>query len=69
MKNFTKLYLLTFFLFSQMALFAQPGTNDGTGNFDTTDPEPAPVNTKIFLLIIIGLCFAFYKLKNKVEKI
>jgi hypothetical protein len=68
MKNFIKFCLLSSFLLSNFALFAQPGTG-GDGGLEGGDPAPAPINDKLIYLIIIGLFFAFYKLKRNYKKI
>jgi len=71
MKNCLKFYLFSFFLLSDFALFAQPGDedNNGGGGLEGTDPAPAPINSKLVILAILGLVFAFYKLKNNPKKI
>ena len=63
MKNIFKIYFLTFILLSDFMAFAQPG--DDTGGGDLEDPEPAaPINSKLILLLIVGLIFDFYKIKK-----
>lgn len=70
MKNFIKLYLFTFFFLSETSIFAQGGPGGlGDGGLEGGDPQPAPINTKIIFLFIIGILFAFYKLKNSPKKI
>jgi len=70
MKNIYKLYLLTFVLLSNFAVFAQPGDNDdggGTG-LEGSDPAPTPINSKLILLAIMGIVFVMYTFrKNKKE--
>ncbi|MEC4005430.1 signal peptidase [Flavobacterium sp. SUN052] len=70
MKNLIKICLFSFFLLSDFVMFAQPGDEDdnGGGGLEGTDPAPAPINSKIIILVIIGLVFAFYKLKNIPKK-
>jgi hypothetical protein len=54
-------------------MFAQPGDEDNNGGdgggLEGTDPAPAPINSKLVILVILGLVFAFYKLKNNPKKI
>ncbi|MEC4050713.1 hypothetical protein OX284_014840 [Flavobacterium sp. SUN046] len=67
MKNLLKLCLFAFTLFSNLAMFAQPGDQDnvGQGNLEGTDPPVAPINTKLILLAIVGIFFVIYTLKNR----
>lgn len=41
MKNIFKLYLLTFFILSDFVVFAQPGSDDGSGGLEGDDPPAA----------------------------
>jgi len=70
MKNLLKFTLFSFFLMSDFMIFAQPGDqdNNGGGGLEGTDPAPAPINSKLIILAVIGLFFAFYKIKNSVKK-
>lgn len=70
MRNFIKFSLFLFFLLSDFVTFAQPGDDDnnGGGGLEGNDPAPAPINDKLIILVIIGLIFAFYKLKNTLKK-
>jgi hypothetical protein len=66
MKNLFRIYLLSFFLLSDIALFAQPGNEDGGGGLGGDDPQPAPINSKLILLAIMGILFVLYTFrKNK----
>lgn len=70
MKKILKYYLFTFILISDFAVFAQlgPGDDDGGGGtgLEGGDPAPAPINSKLILLAIVGVCFAIYYFrKNK----
>ena len=66
MKKLLKFYLLTFVLLSDFVAFAQPGDDQGGGGLEGNDPLPAPINGKIFLLAIAGICFVIYTFsKNK----
>ena len=58
MKKLLKFYLLSFILLSDFTVFAQAEPPD--------EPEPAPLNSKIILLAIAGVCFVIYTFrKNK----
>jgi hypothetical protein len=66
MKNIFKLYLLSFFLLSDFVMFAEVGDDDGGGGIGGEDPAPAPINSKLILLAIMGILFVFYTFrKNK----
>ena len=68
MKNIYKFYLLTFVLLSDFVVFAQPGDDDGGGGggLEGGDPQPAPINSKLIILAIMGIVFVMYTFrKNK----
>ena len=66
MRNFYKFYLLSFILLSDFVLFAQPGDDDPGGGVGGNDPQPAPINSTLILLAIMGILFVFYTFrKNK----
>ena len=61
MKKLLKFYLLTFVLLSDFVAFAQIVEPPDEG-----DPIPAPINGKMILLAIAGVCFVIYTFsKNK----
>ena len=60
MKKLLKFYLLSFILLSDFLTFAQPGDDDGGGGLEGDDPQPAPINSKLILLAITGICFVIY---------
>lgn len=67
--NLFKLYILSFFLLSDYVLFAQPGDDTiDPGDLEGDDPAPVPINSKLILLVIVGIAFAVYKF-NKNKKI
>jgi hypothetical protein len=71
MNRFYKFCLFSFVLLSDFVVFAQPGDDDdeGTsGGLEGGDPAPAPINGKLIVLLLLGLIFAFYKLKNVTKK-
>lgn len=70
MKNLVKLFLLSSVLLCNLIAFAQPGDEDdfGGGGLEGGDPGPsaAPINSKLILLAIAGVCFVIYYFrKNK----
>lgn len=68
MKNILKFYLIAFLLISDFVVYAQPGDNDdgGGGGLEGGDPQPAPINSKLIILLILGILFVFYTYrKNK----
>ena len=66
MKNIYKIYLFSFFLLTDFMAFADdvdPGDDDGTGTLEG-DENAAPINSKILLLLILGILYGFYKIKK-----
>jgi len=64
MNNYTqKFFLITFFFLSDFVMFAQGDDDDG-GCLECADPAPAPINSQLILLLIVGVLFAFYIMKN-----
>jgi len=49
---------------------AQPGDDDnnGGGGLEGTDPAPAPINTKLIYLAIVGIVYAIYTFRNSRKK-
>ena len=66
MKNIYKFYLLTFVLLSDFVVFAQPGDDDGGGGggLEGGDPAPAPINSKLIVLAIMGILFVMYTFRK-----
>ncbi|MDI1315946.1 hypothetical protein [Flavobacterium sp.] len=64
MRNLVKLYLVSFIFLSDFIAFAQPGDDDGTGGLEGGDPQPAPIDSKLILLAIIGILFAVYSFRK-----
>ena len=61
MKKFTRnLYFIGLLFFMQVALYAQ-GEDDDNGGLNNNDPAPAPINTYLVILALLGLGYAFYK--------
>ncbi len=65
MKSLYKFYVLAIVLFSDFALFAQPGDDDGGGGLEGDDTPAAPINGKLIWLGIIGILFAFHYFSKK----
>ena len=66
MKKLMKFYILAFVLFSDFAMFSQPGTETEVGGLEDSDPQPAPINSKLMVLAILGIAFVIYTYrKNK----
>lgn len=68
MKRFLKFYLFAFIMLSNFVVFAQ-GEEDENGDLEGGDPQPAPINSKLFILAIIGILFAIYSYKNYKKEI
>jgi len=65
MKKLVKLFLLSSVLLSDFITFAQEDPDSG-GPVEGTDPAAAPINSKLILLALAGVCFVFYYFrKNK----
>lgn len=65
MKNIFKLYFLSFLLLSDFVMFAQPDDDDGGGGVEDVDPSPAPINSKLIYLAVLGILFVLYKRNKK----
>lgn len=60
--NLLKYYMVAFYLGSTLVTFAQPGTNDDTGNLEGTD-TPAPIDDYVWVLAVIALVCVFFKIR------
>jgi mannose/fructose/N-acetylgalactosamine-specific phosphotransferase system component IIC len=71
-RNYKKIVLSFVLLTFSFVSFAQLPNPDGTDGIDggpgTTDP-PAEINSKLILIAIIGLVFAYYQFKSKTRKV
>jgi hypothetical protein len=68
MKKIVSIYTFAFLLFSNLAIFAQGDEDDG-GGLEGNDPPAAPINSKLIILLIIGILFAFYAYKKNRKQI
>jgi hypothetical protein len=68
MKRFYQFYLIAFVLLSDFVLFAQPGDNDGSNDFEGDDTPAAPIDGKLIWLAIAGILFSVYYFKSKQQK-
>jgi len=69
MKDLSKIYLLAFLVFADLAAFASPGDDTGDGDLGGGDPPATPVNTYLIFVIVFGLVLAFYSLKKNNKQI
>lgn len=65
MNNIYRLTLVAFFLLIDFIAFAQgPGDGNGTGDLEGNDAPAAPIDSKLILLLIIGLVYGYYQVKR-----
>lgn len=64
MKDLSKILLLAFLVFADVAAFAGPGDDTGGGDLGGGDPPPAPINSYLIWMLGLGLLLAFYSLKK-----
>jgi hypothetical protein len=64
MKHLTKIYLLGFLVFADIAAFAAPGDDTGGGDLGGGDPPAAPINSNLTIMIGLALVFAFYSIRK-----
>jgi hypothetical protein len=63
-KQFNKYYITFLYLCTNLALFAQPGSNNGTSDLESGDAPPAPINNYLWVLAFVGILFIFMKLRS-----
>lgn len=61
MKNLLKIYAFAFFFLYDFVAFAQPNDEDNNGDLEGND---VPINSKLVVLLLLGLVFAFYSFKK-----
>lgn len=60
MKNtLLKIYIFSFFLLSDVVVFAQLPVDDEDGELQDDDPI-VPINSKLFWLAVAGILYAIY---------
>ncbi len=64
MKHISKLYILAFLVFADIAAYAGPGDDTGGGDLGGGDPPPAPINSYLVLMIGFALLLGFYSLRK-----
>lgn len=64
MKNILKICLILSLLLTNFMAFAQIDEPPGDG-----DPQPAPIDTKLILLAIIGVLFVLFTLRRKIKTV
>lgn len=62
-KYYNTLYVTFFFLCANVAMFAQPGSGNGTNDLETPDIA-APIDDYILILALVGLVFVFMKFNS-----
>lgn len=63
-KQTNNLYITFFFLCVNFSLFAEPGSGNSTGDIETTDVA-APIDSYLWMLVLVGLMYVFLKLNAK----
>lgn len=63
MKKTYKFALLAFVLLTNFVSFAQPSSDDDTGN-GNLDGDDLPINSKLIFLAVAGVLFGIYSLKK-----
>jgi hydrogenase/urease accessory protein HupE len=61
--NFLKFYTAVFFFCSTMIAFAAPGDTNDTNDLEAVD-APAPIGDYLWVLLAVGLFFAFMKYRS-----
>lgn len=66
MKNITthlfKFSIFSVVLLSNFMMYSQaPGDDTAAGDLEGTDAAPAPINDYLWILVLVGLAFVFYK--------
>lgn len=68
-KHITSIYTIIFTLLFSLASFADPGDFGDTGDPDPLDqPAAAPINDYLWVLVLVGLVYIFYKYQSYSKK-
>lgn len=68
-KNILKYYTCVFCLFANFMMFAlPPGDDTAAGDLESVDAPAAPIDSYLFLLIIVGILFAVYTFRKEIQK-
>ncbi len=64
MKNIYKIVIVFYFLFLNLITFAQGGPGDenniGSSNLEGGDTPTSPINSQLWILILIGVMYSFF---------
>lgn len=66
MKKTYKIVIVIYFLLLNLITFAQivsgPGdeSNNGSSNLEGVDPQASPINSQLWILVIMGLLYSFF---------
>lgn len=58
-------YCTIFSLLTSMLMFAVPGDENDTGDLEGPEPTAAPINSKLFILFIAGIVYAYIHFLKK----
>ncbi len=59
--NLLKCYIAIFYFCSIYVLVAQPGDTSNGDTLEGTDAPPAPIDDYVYVVLAIGIGYAFYK--------
>jgi hypothetical protein len=65
--NLLKYYIAAFYLCSTFVTFAQPGTDDDSGNLEGLDTPAAPLDGYVWVLGVLGLVYVFLRVRTFVQ--
>lgn len=62
--KFLSIYVAIFYFCSTLIAFAAPGDTNDTNDMETLDNAPAPIGDYLWVVLIVGLVFAFMKYRS-----
>lgn len=65
MKYISKYHLVVFAFLLDFALFAQPGSGGNGVPVEGVDPEPAPIDSTLIILAVIGIAYILNIYRSK----